>query len=445
MDGYRIERKIAEGRFGTVFAATQSSTGKRVAVKKVRARRSPPGWHGSDPWTKSAEREIEVLRYMEHRHVITLLDHSASPGTGTTRLVYEFLAWDLQRLLERQGTMDESHVKIIMQMLFLGLAHLHNLGIMHRDIKPANLLLDECTGTLKIADFGSARFICPAAAAPSCESEGSTGGAIVETPANAECEQALLTREVCTRWYKSPEMLFGSVDYGHEVDLWASGCVLGELLSADGQPLFPGGSDIDQLCRIFAFMGTPSQTNWPEAWGLPDFGKIEFAPCDAKPFDFEAVRSEQPVELLHQLLRLCPARRSPTAQALDSEFLRAGALSPAVEPSCLVQGLGAPSFPSDDQDDRDFLDEISDYGSDGSDFSPLAGAFEPIPIETTTCGLWDDGAAVPAEEEDEGPPSRHEVAPEPGQRRSGAAGRHHTPPGRRWVPPAEPRLRIFGE
>ena len=45
--------------------------------------------------------------------------------------------------------------------------------------------------------------------------------------------------------YRSPELLLGSTCYGFEVDTWAIGCIMGELI--DGQPLFPGESDIDQL------------------------------------------------------------------------------------------------------------------------------------------------------------------------------------------------------
>lgn len=47
------------------------------------------------------------------------------------------------------------------------------------------------------------------------------------------------------RWYRAPELLLGSTRYDPSVDLWAIGCIMGELV--DGQPLFPGDSEIDQL------------------------------------------------------------------------------------------------------------------------------------------------------------------------------------------------------
>ena len=61
-----------------------------------------------------------------------------------------------------------------------------------------------------------------------------------------------MTDYVATRWYRGPELVLGD-KYGKEVDLWAIGCIMGEL--TDGEPLFPGESDIDQLYCIQKVMG----------------------------------------------------------------------------------------------------------------------------------------------------------------------------------------------
>ena len=47
--------------------------------------------------------------------------------------------------------------------------------------------------------------------------------------------------------------------YGKPVDMWAIGCLMGEL--TDGEPLFPGDSDVDQLRLLQACLGrlTPGQ------------------------------------------------------------------------------------------------------------------------------------------------------------------------------------------
>jgi cyclin-dependent kinase-like len=56
-----------------------------------------------------------------------------------------------------------------------------------------------------------------------------------------------MTDYVATRWYRSPELLLG-YNYSREVDIWAIGCIMGEL--SDGEPLFPGESEIDQMYVI---------------------------------------------------------------------------------------------------------------------------------------------------------------------------------------------------
>ena len=57
---------------------------------------------------------------------------------------------------------------------------------------------------------------------------------------------------MATRWYRAPELLLGA-PYGRAVDVWSIGCIIGEL--SDGQPLFPGESEIDQLMVIQNVLG----------------------------------------------------------------------------------------------------------------------------------------------------------------------------------------------
>ncbi len=86
--------RIAEGRFGTVFSAFHRASGRKVAVKKIRARKNLPGLD-FDPWFKSAERERDVLSTVAHENVIELLEHLVEPDAAMAVLVYPYLAWDL--------------------------------------------------------------------------------------------------------------------------------------------------------------------------------------------------------------------------------------------------------------------------------------------------------------------------------------------------------------
>ena len=104
-----------------------------------------------------------------------------------------------------------------MQQLLSGLEHCHSRGVLHRDIKGSNLLIDR-NGVLKIADFGLATFFDPAKTIP-------------------------LTSHVVTLWYRPPELLLGASHYGVGVDLWSTGCILGELYA--GKPILPGKTEVN--------------------------------------------------------------------------------------------------------------------------------------------------------------------------------------------------------
>ena len=69
------------------------------------------------------------------------------------------------------------------------------------------------------------------------------------------------TPRCVTRWYRAPELLYGSEYYGTGVDIWAIGCIFAELMLRTAY--FPGEDDFDQLAKIFAGLGTPTEKKWP--------------------------------------------------------------------------------------------------------------------------------------------------------------------------------------
>ena len=57
------------------------------------------------------------------------------------------------------------------------------------------------------------------------------------------------TIEVVSLWYRAPEILLGQTEYTAKVDVWAVGCIFGELLF--NKVLFKGENELDQLTKIF--------------------------------------------------------------------------------------------------------------------------------------------------------------------------------------------------
>lgn len=85
--------------------------------------------------------------------------------------------------------------------------------------------------------------------------------------------------QIITLWYRCPEVLLGLDVYSAAVDIWSAGCIFAEM--ASGAPLFTGDSEIDQLYKTFAVLGTPSAAEWPLLPRLPDYSQ-EFPKWPAK-------------------------------------------------------------------------------------------------------------------------------------------------------------------
>ena len=67
------------------------------------------------------------------------------------------------------------------------------------------------------------------------------------------------TDYICTRWYRAPEILLRARTYSYPVDLWAAGTLFAELITLN--PLFPGNTEVDQLYRICAILGSPGKSS----------------------------------------------------------------------------------------------------------------------------------------------------------------------------------------
>ncbi|KAM3311479.1 hypothetical protein ACQJBY_031876 [Aegilops geniculata] len=302
-DSFERLSKIGEGTYSSVYKARDLRTAKIVALKKVR-------FANTDPESvRFMAREICVLRKLNHPNVIKLEGIVTSPVSQNLHLVFEYMEHDLVGLAATpELKFTESQVKCLMQQILSGLDHCHSKGILHRDMKGSNLLIDS-NGVLKIADFGLATFYDPESRQP-------------------------LTSRVATLWYRPPELLLGATRYSAAVDMWSTGCIFGELLTA--KPTMPGRTEVEQIHKIFKLCGSPSDEYWQKL-EVPPTGM--FKPlCQYKRCIAENFKDLPPsaLVLLDNLLALEPEARGTAASSLQSDFFRTEPLacSPSDLPKC---------------------------------------------------------------------------------------------------------------
>ncbi|XP_052191055.1 protein IMPAIRED IN BABA-INDUCED STERILITY 1-like isoform X2 [Diospyros lotus] len=286
-DSFEKLDKIGKGTYSTVYRARDVETGRIVALKKVQF----------DTFqvesVRFMAREIIILRRLDHPNIMKLEGVIASGSSSSIYLVFEYMEHDLSRLLSSSGIkFSDAQIRCYMRQLLAGLDHCHSLGVMHRDIKVSNILVNN-EGILKIADFGLANFI------------------------NARHQQAL-TSHVVTLWYRPPELLLGSTNYGASVDLWSVGCVFAELYTH--KPILKGRTEVEQLHKIFKLCGSPPDEYWKTSI-LPLATLLETPPTYVN--CLRETYRELPkgaLDLLETFLSIEPHKRGTASSALDSEY-----------------------------------------------------------------------------------------------------------------------------
>ena len=208
LDGYVIKRGIGLGGFGEVYFAL-SDAGKEVALKRIQRH------------IDIELRGVSQCLNLKHVNLISLWDiREDSQGNGW--VVMEYVpGGSLRDVIEasRSG-MEFEKVQDWFCGIASGVRHLHNHGIVHRDLKPGNIFWDEDERVVKIGDYGLSKLM----------SAGRLSGQ---------------TESVGTFHYMAPEI--GRGIYGKEIDLYALGIILYEMLT--GQVPFDGESSQEIMMK----------------------------------------------------------------------------------------------------------------------------------------------------------------------------------------------------
>lgn len=223
IEKYVMGDLLGEGSYGKVKEMLDSENLCRRAVKilkRKKLRRIPGG-------EQNVEREIKLLKKLNHKNVISLVDVIYNEEKQKMYLIMEFCVGSLQGMLEstslKKFPLHQAHSYFT--QLIEGLEYLHSMRIIHKDIKPGNLLLT-LEGHLKITDLGVAETIDIFAKDDTCtQGQGS--------PA-----------------FQPPEIANGLEFFpGFKVDVWSSGVTLYNITT--GKYPFEG----DNIYRLFESIG----------------------------------------------------------------------------------------------------------------------------------------------------------------------------------------------
>ncbi|KAJ4749376.1 Mitogen-activated protein kinase [Rhynchospora pubera] len=304
---YRIQEVVGKGSYGVVCSATDTQTGEKVAIKKIRDIFE----HTSD--AARILREIKLLRMLKHPDIVEIKHIMLPPSKKDFKdiyVVFELMDTDLHQVIKANDDLTREHYQFFLYQMLRALKYIHTANVYHRDLKPKNILAN-ANCKLKICDFGLARV------------------AFNDTPTTV-----FWTDYVATRWYRAPE-LCGSFfsKYSPAIDIWSIGCIFAEILT--GKPLFPGKNVVHQLDLITDLLGSPSNETVSKVRN--EKARRYLSSMRKKtpvPFSQKFPKADPlALKLLERLLAFDPKDRPTAEEALADPYFK-GLAKVEREPSC---------------------------------------------------------------------------------------------------------------
>jgi serine/threonine protein kinase len=206
---YKILSTIGSGGFGTVYLAEDTWIDKKVALKV-------PHKQGVD--FGELLREPRLLASLNHPNIVTIL--TAEKQENVFFIVMEFVPGEtLETIIARGGALELSLALDYTCQICNAVDHAHRHGVLHRDLRPANVLVAE-SGMLKVADFGTSRFLEIAA----------HGTTVIGSPP-----------------YMAPEQFHGKAVFAS--DLYSVGVTMYQMMTGVLPYDTPSPADLDRLMR----------------------------------------------------------------------------------------------------------------------------------------------------------------------------------------------------
>lgn len=289
---YRIGKVLGTGSYGYVRLGVNIITGEQFAIKTLKDAHNKKG----------IQREISILKLLDHPNIVKLHDVVEDGKTGTFYLVLELAnGGELFDHIVARGRLREKEARKFFRQIISGVEYCHASLVIHRDLKPENLLLDsECN--IKINDFGFSNIMVPG------ERFSTFCGSVS---------------------YVAPEIIKNIKYVGPEIDIWSMGVILYTLVC--GRLPWPETTD-----------GSPAITNIID-------GDYDVVPLSGL--------SDACRDLIKIILVPSPSERATLAQVRMHPWVNEGFAGP---PPCLVA-----EFPLATVVNEEILTQLMKIGFEG--------------------------------------------------------------------------------
>ncbi|GAM18598.1 hypothetical protein SAMD00019534_017730 [Acytostelium subglobosum LB1] len=212
---YLLGKTIGAGTSSKVKLGTNIITGKKVAVKITKPRKTKE--------RTEIEREISILKVLKHDHIVQLIDAIYDEEKGRICLVLEYIqGGELFDYIVSRGRLSERDARKLIRQIIAGLSYCHSNNVCHRDLKLENILIDD-NGNIKISDFGYSNYFKP----------GNLLGTFCGSPV-----------------YAPPEILLEKKYNGGEVDIWSIGVILYAMVTGQLPWTLTDGVQVEGLDRL---------------------------------------------------------------------------------------------------------------------------------------------------------------------------------------------------
>ncbi|MGE5362192.1 MAG: serine/threonine-protein kinase [Bacteroidales bacterium] len=206
---YRIVSSLGSGGFGAVYLAEDTWIDKKVAIKVPHRQNLDFG---------ELLREPRLLASLSHPNIVAVM--TAEKLENTFFIVMEYVQGEtLENIIVREGCLELGRALDFTCQICNAVSYAHEQGVIHRDLRPANVLVAE-NGLLKVADFGTSRFLELAA-------EGTT---VIGSPP-----------------YMAPEQFQGKAVFAS--DIYSLGVTMYQMLTGTLPYEAPRPADLDKLMR----------------------------------------------------------------------------------------------------------------------------------------------------------------------------------------------------